>query len=170
MRCLIREKSERGEIKLPSCFGKKYDGFEEACVRSCNLSGGCMVDMVDALSGKWILEKEYIAPKHQKKVGRKFKFLHHVSRILRAAGRPMHIDDIAPLVAQRNGGEDEYQKDRIRWQKRTRSSLQRSMAAVDIGYGFFIWAGIWDLRDGGVLRPERNPSRLLSIDEIFRDM
>lgn len=172
VRCLVNEKAASGEFVLPSCYGLRYNSLEESCVRLCTLREACIVQAVDESSTAWSLEKKYLSPKNQKHHGGRFQYIHHVVRILRTAGRPMHSDDIAAIVAFNNDGQEVYQKDRKEWNRKIRKSCEQCEAVVCLGENFYVWVGVWNLRDGGVVSREylRPEEKLISIEEIFRDL
>jgi hypothetical protein len=172
VRCLVADKQRKSELVLPSCYGTKYDSLEESCVRHCALKHACIIETVDTLSHKWIFNRIHLVCRSGRR-RRSFCHSHHIVRLLRVAGRPMHLDDIAPIIAYNNGGAEEFKKNRNMWKVSILKSLEQCSDVVRIGGNFFIWAGIWDLKNGGDIRPYnklRPEERLLSLEEIFKDL
>jgi len=172
VRCLVNEKINNESLVVPVCFGRKYDGADENCTRYCTLRHACIIETVDFSSSKWAIERKILVPKTSKKGGRKFRFVPHVLRLLRTAGRPMHLEDIAPIIAYNNGGQAKFKENRIKWNFRVLESLENCADVVKLGENFYIWAGIWNLRDGGKIHSQesKKTEKLISLEEIFKDL
>lgn len=174
IRCLVDKQIKERILNPPACYGKKYDGASESCVLECTLREACIIEMVDSLSGKWVIQKCHVSPKAKiiRSSGRPKKYIHIAVRLLRTAGRPMHIHDLAPLVSLYNDNGRRYIRDTAIWQQELYTHLTSTHEIVMLGQGFCVWAGVWDIRKGGYGGGHLpSPSEtLLSIEEIFKDL
>lgn len=147
VRCVLLNKNVAIDgMELPKCFGKLYDGAAPACTRVCQVTQPCLIQFVDDRSIDWSLSIERRGVRYSK--GRIPLSLHAI-RILKAAGRPMHIIDLCPLVHKASKGRLNLGHKKSSWHPHLRSRLVRSPDVVALGNDFFIWIGCWNPNMGG---------------------
>lgn len=154
IRCLVVEKSQVGEIELPGCFGYGYDGTLEECSSLCAVREACIIQVVENRKLQWELSPEVLGHKseYHDDYG-KMSFAQCVVRILKAAGRPMHWQDIWPIMEKLTVGRfmvkgepkgvGQKELDNIR------QSIGHGKDLVELSDNYFIWEALWSPEIGG---------------------
>lgn len=145
IRCWVYELSSQGKIEVPACFGKLYLG-DGGC-GSCSLREACRIDLFDrALASPDVGLQQDLQGEPS--------FVDYVHRVLRMAGKPLHIQDLAPLLMELSHGKFQPEVDksyRMLW-----STLLRAKQVVSLGDGFFVWSG-YQIEEKAEQLTERKP-------------
>jgi len=132
-RCVVHELQDKGEIDPPSCFGNSYDAGNFLCTDRCNLNQACLLQFTDAKMIRWAWEESSRGPT------RPNDYMYICSRILRLAGRIMHVYDLGPILECMTGGNYTVNKDPeyilLKRKMRKREDIEY------LGDGFYVWFG-----------------------------
>lgn len=170
IRCIVDEKHQEGTLQLPPCYGIAYQASNIICSQQCQVSAACLIELIDVTFENERMERLEHWPRQNGMMG----IGAVAERILRALQRPMHIQDLGPIVERETAGRFRIHpgsgpKHRAnRWQDELNSALQQRPSVVDLGGQFYVWKKCWDLSKGGEVLT-RQPARQtgLSLKKVF---
>ena len=156
-RCIVDEVIEAGNLEPPFCYGDLYNAREIACAR-CTLSQACLIGSMEKEA--WRL-RLHDARNHKGN----YTITVQLCRILRSAGRVMHVKDIAPLLNKTSGG-DWVQAGT--WWSSIQNFASRNPEVVTLGSGYYVWAGCWDGKFGEL--GSSAEKKLSPVIDILREL
>lgn len=163
-RCHWLQQNDLRRVRLPECFGLSYDGMELLCTRRCLVTKGCLIQFIDQKAVGWSLD---IDARYNRR--KKATLQQHAVYILRALGRPIHVQDLAPLIYKVTGGKFAFGGE-THWRQRLSDLLQRCSDVAHLGDNFFVWVALWEPgRDSGMVGYSQKKRRvaLTPVEQIF---
>lgn len=168
VRCvLVNHSIERDGFVPPACYGVAYNGSAPACVRVCKIAAACLIQFVDSRSVDWSLSLERRGVRYSKG---HIPLAYHAARILKAAGRPMHLFDLCPIISKLNKGRLKSGPEKADWHPKLRAALVKCSDIVALGSDFFVWVGCWSPEMGGNVGHHGiydETRRLMPVSEII---
>lgn len=144
-RCSLFLRLKGKTSSLPSCFGKEFEGASLTCSSICTATEACLIQTIDNRSIQWSLDVDKKFAKH-----REMPLIQHAVRILRSAGHPLHLYDLAPIL-EKTTKKRFHMDPRMMWTQKINKSLCRCPDVISLGQGFYVWRGCWDPQQGGTI-------------------
>jgi len=155
IRCKANARMHELGVSPPSCFGVSYNPSNFLCSSKCGLKKACRIENVENVYDS----RPISIPR-----GKHQTLASHMARILRAVGKPVHVDDIAPTLERESGGR--YKVFPGINNHLLRRYCQTHMEIISLGDGFYVWSGIWD-GEFGSPDIKISPGDVLKIEEIL---